>query len=85
MPHRCGTVCHAGHAARGVVFGLAGGFVLVAAARVNAGEARGLDSTLATVAAQPFGPFLLGAVAVGLLLYGVYLFAEARYRRLVID
>jgi hypothetical protein len=30
---------------------------------------------------QPFGPYLLAAVAVGLLAYGVFCFFDARYHR----
>ncbi|MEP7035139.1 MAG: DUF1206 domain-containing protein [Actinomycetota bacterium] len=30
---------------------------------------------------QPFGPWLLSAVALGIALYGVYSFARARYAR----
>jgi hypothetical protein len=74
----------AGYAARGVVFGLLGLFLLYAALRANPGEARGMDSTLATLAAQPFGPLLLGLVALGLVAYGLFLFTEVRYRRMVL-
>jgi hypothetical protein len=35
---------------------------------------------LLEVAQQPYGAFLLGAVAVGLLAYAVYCFVQARYR-----
>jgi hypothetical protein len=73
-----------GHYARGIVFALIGLFLIVAARRGNPGEAHGLDGTLATLAQQPFGPWLLGAVALGFVAFGVFLFAEARYRRMVI-
>jgi hypothetical protein len=73
-----------GYAARAVVFGLIGVFLLYAALRANPGEARGIDSTLATLAQQPFGPWLLGIVALGFVAYGLFLFAEARYRRMVL-
>ena len=73
-----------GYIARGLVFGLIALFFLVAALRANPGEARGLDGVLATLAQQPSGPWLLGAVALGLIASGIYLFAEARYRRMVV-
>ena len=73
-----------GFAARGVVFGLVGGFLMVAAFRAQAEEARGLSGGLATLAAQPFGPWLLGVVALGLIAYGVFELIEARYHRIVI-
>lgn len=73
-----------GFAARGVAFSIVGGFLIVAAVRANPEEARGLGGALATLASQPFGPWLLGLVAVGLAAYGIYMLAEARYRRMVI-
>jgi hypothetical protein len=73
-----------GHAARGVVFGTIGGFLVVAALQSEPGEARGLAGALATLAAEPSGPGLLGAAAIGLIAYGIYSFVEARYRRMAV-
>lgn len=73
-----------GHAARGVTFGIMGLFLLVAALRQEPGEARGLAGSLGTLAQQPYGPLLLGVVAAGLGAYGLYMFVEARYRRMVV-
>ena len=75
----------AGYSARGVAFMMIGGFLVGAAMHNNPNEAQGLDGILATLAAQPFGPYLLGAVALGLAAYGVFALVEARYRRMVID
>ncbi|CAO5228087.1 DUF1206 domain-containing protein [Frankia sp. AgKG'84/4] len=72
----------AGYIVRGVVFGLAGVFVTRAAIEFDAKEAKGLDGTLKTVAAQAYGQWLLTLCAVGLALFGVYSFFEARYRKL---
>jgi hypothetical protein len=74
-----------GYGTRGIVFALIGLFLIVAARRGNPGEAHGLDGALATLAQQPFGPWFLGIVALGFVAYGVFLFAEARYRRMVIS
>jgi hypothetical protein len=74
-----------GYIARGIVFGVIGLFLIVAGLHANPGEARGVDSALATLAQQPFGPWLLGAVAIGFIAYGLYMFAEARYRRMAVD
>lgn len=74
----------AGHMARGVVFMIMGIFFLQAARHANPGEARGLGGALDTLAAQPYGPWLLGLVALGLLMYGLYSFVEARYRQIVL-
>ena len=71
-----------GMAARGVVFGVIGLFLVVAAYRHNPQEVRGVGETLATLQRQPYGPVLLGAVALGLVAYGLYQFILARYRRI---
>lgn len=74
-----------GHIARGIVFGVIGIFLIVAALQTNPDEARGIDGALDTLAQQSFGPWLLGAVALGFVAYGLYMFAEARYRRMVVS
>jgi hypothetical protein len=74
-----------GHIARGIVFGVIGLFLIVAALQSNPGEARGIDGALAALAQQSFGPVILGAVAIGFVAYGLYMFAEARYRRMVVN
>jgi len=70
-----------GYAALGVVLSIVGIFLIVAAVQHNPHEAKGLDTALRTLIQQPFGPVLLGIVALGLVAYGVYSFVEARYRR----
>jgi type IV secretory pathway VirB2 component (pilin) len=70
-----------GYAALGVVFSIIGIFLIVAAFQHNPYQAKGLDSALQTLVHQPFGPILLGIVALGLIAYGIYSFVEARYRR----
>ncbi|WP_088888829.1 DUF1206 domain-containing protein [Leptolyngbya ohadii] len=71
-----------GIAARGVVFSIIGLFLMLAALNENANEARGLGGALAALAAQPFGPWLLGIVALGLIAYSIYSLIEARYRQI---
>lgn len=71
-----------GHLARFVVFGLIGLFLLRAAWEFDPKEARGLDGALLEVAQAPYGGFLLGAVAVGLLAYALHCLVQARYRRI---
>jgi hypothetical protein len=70
-----------GHAARMLVFGLIGLFLVKAAWDERAREAVGLDGALSHVAHQSFGRLLLGLLAVGLFAYGLFCFVEARYRR----
>ncbi|WP_311984698.1 DUF1206 domain-containing protein [Parafrankia sp. CH37] len=71
-----------GYLARGVVFGLAGVFVVKAAVDFDPDEAKGFDGTLRSIADQAYGQVLLACCAAGLALFGAYSFIEARYRRL---
>jgi hypothetical protein len=71
-----------GYAARGVIFGVIGVFLIQAALQTDPDQARGLGGTLETLARQPFGPYLLGAMALGLVAHGVFMFVVARYRRI---
>jgi len=70
-----------GNVARGAVYAAAGVFVVLAAVRFDPGRARGMDDTLRSFADSAAGPWLLVAVAAGLVLYGVFSFASARWRR----
>ena len=76
----CSKVGKAGYTARGIVFGLTGVFFIYAGMQHNAQQVRGIEGALDTIARQPFGPWLLGLVAVGLAAYGVYSVFAARYR-----
>ena len=71
-----------GHVARAIVFSLAGIFLVKAAIDYKADEAIGLDGALAKLYGQAFGPWILGAVAAGLIVFGLFSIAEARYRRI---
>jgi hypothetical protein len=70
-----------GLAARGVVFGIIGMFLIQAALRFNPNEAQGLGGALQELLRQPFGPWVLGVVALGLVAYGALMLALARYRQ----
>jgi hypothetical protein len=72
----------AGLIARGVVFLLTGSFLVQAALRSDPSRARGLPGALETLAQQPYGPWLLATVALGLLAFGIYSLLLARYRRI---
>jgi hypothetical protein len=71
-----------GHIARAIVIGLVGVFLVKAAVDYKANEAIGLDGALAKLYGQAYGPYLLGAVAAGLVAFGVFSITEARYRRI---
>jgi hypothetical protein len=71
----------AGYAARAVVFGIIGTFVIVAAVQHDPSEARGLGGALRTLAQQTWGPWLLGVVALGLLAFGAFEIARGVTRR----
>jgi hypothetical protein len=67
--------------ARAVVLTLVGVFIIAAAVTFDPRKARGLDASLRTLAGQPYGPWLLGAVALGLVCYGGYVLVETVYRK----
>ncbi|MBL3806455.1 DUF1206 domain-containing protein [Streptomyces sp. BRB081] len=69
-----------GGTARGLVFAAAGVFALLAAADYDPDEAKGMDDTLRSFADTPAGPWLLVLVAVGLAAFGLFSFADARWR-----
>lgn len=71
----------AGYAALGTVTIVTGGFFLVAAVQHDPDKSRGMNGSLQALADQPWGPWILTGVAVGVVLYGVFCLAEARYRR----
>ena len=72
-----------GLSARGVTFFIIGWFLIAAARHLNAREARDFGGALRTLEQQPYGGWLLGTVALGLMAYGVLSFVDARYRRIV--
>ena len=67
----------AGYAARGLVFGIMGWFLLQAASEARAEQAGGMEEALASLPST-----LQYAVAAGLLLFGLFSLVEARYRRI---
>lgn len=69
-----------GGLARGTVGIAAGGFVVYAALRYDPAQAKGVDDTLRSFTTTPAGPWLLVAVAVGLLLFGLFSWAMAWWR-----
>ena len=64
------------------VFGIVGFFLLIAGVHRDAAAAKGAGGAVATLLTQPYGHLLAGIVALGLLAFGVYSLAEARFRQL---
>jgi hypothetical protein len=71
-----------GIAARGVVFGAAGVLFIRAALQHDPAEAGGVRDSLRLLLNQPNGVWILAAVSIGLIAYGVYQALEARYRHI---
>jgi hypothetical protein len=71
------TISRFGIGARGVVFFVIGGSLVMAAVKHNAQAAH---STSGALASMP--PLMLGFVGIGLAAYGVYALVNARYRRI---
>lgn len=78
-------ICRFGLAARGVVFLIIGGFLMIAAIQHDSSEARGLSGVLQALQQQSFGNFLLAILAFGLLAFAAYSLIEARYRTISVD
>ncbi|MFZ8756086.1 DUF1206 domain-containing protein [Microbacterium sp. HMH0099] len=74
-----GTV---GYVAKGTAVGVAGVLFVVAALKNDPEAAGGLDAGLRSLAALPSGQVVLWLVGVGLVVYGLFCFARARYARM---
>jgi hypothetical protein len=66
-----------GYLAKAVVFAIVGLLIGYAALNSDPCKAVGLDAALRTLAGHPFGPVLLGVIAMGFAAFGVYCFAAA--------
>ncbi|WJG09183.1 DUF1206 domain-containing protein [Aliiglaciecola sp. LCG003] len=74
----CGRI---GFTGRGIVYLLVGGFFMNASLTQNSEKAGGLSKALSTLLVQPFGPWMVGAVSVGLIGFGIFCGFEGRYRK----
>lgn len=68
-----------GHTAKGIAIVIVGGLFGYAAITHEANKSGGLDQALQQVRQQPFGPYLLMVIAVGIACYGIFCFARARH------
>ena len=71
-----------GYVAKGIAIAVTGVLFVVAAFAHDPSKAGGLDSALKTLATLPFGPVILWIVGAGLIIYGLFCFARARYARM---
>ncbi len=74
-----GTV---GYLAKGVALGVLGVLVFISTVLNNPEESTGLDGALKSLRDQPFGIWILGAVAVGLMAYGAFMVIRSKYQRM---
>lgn len=72
-----------GIAARGIAFGVIGLLLIQAALQSDADEAQGLGGALQTLAEEPLGRGILGAISVGLVAYAMHMLVLARYRQIL--
>lgn len=63
------AVSRFGLGARAVIFGIIGGSLIKAAIRYSPAQARGTSGAMHTLAAQPFGPWLLATAGIGFAAY----------------
>jgi hypothetical protein len=71
-----------GLTAKGIVAVITGYFFIQAGRTSDASEARTTEGALQTIQQQPYGAWLMGIVALGLIAYGIHLGVQARYRRI---
>ena len=71
-----------GLVSRAVAFGLIGIFVLKAAIDYTPKDAVGIDGALARLTQESYGTTVLSVVAAGLIAFGIYSVADARYRKI---
>jgi hypothetical protein len=69
----------AGYMAKGISIAIVGGLFCYAAYTHQPNKSGGLDVALHKVLEQPFGQFLLLAIAAGIACYGLFCFARARH------
>lgn len=68
--------------ARGAVLAMIGYFFIQTAITANPEQSKGIDGALAELASKPYGQWLLGIAAAGLMLYGIYEVIRGRYEHM---
>lgn len=78
-------VCQLGLVARGGTFLLLGFLIFTGAASYAEGDTPGLGTALEAMAEWRFGWAFLAATGLGLIAFGIYALAQARYRRIEVS
>lgn len=81
-PKMLDFACFFGLVARGGLLAIVGGFVAYAALTVSPEQAGGISDALDYVHAMPFGRWLYGIAALGLVAFGCYSIIQAVYRHM---
>lgn len=68
-----------GYIARGVVFGVISFFIIKVSLAHDSNALKGTEGALQYLLSLPYGNFLMGAVALGMLGYGIFCFMVARH------
>jgi Domain of Unknown Function (DUF1206) len=70
-----------GYTVKGLAYAIVGVLLVIAAVTFDPSRSTGLDGALRTLADQPDGRVLLGIVALGFAIHGVFCFFQVRFRR----
>ena len=76
------TMGQVGYIAKGLALGVVGGLLTYATLSFQQQNAQGLDGAMQAILAQPSGRFLLTAVALGFVAFGLFAVLQARYRHM---
>lgn len=74
-----------GYAGRGALLLVIGYFVINAGWNLNPRQVEGQAGAMHTIVRQPFGPVLLGIVAVGLISFGIFSLLASRYGKVPVQ
>lgn len=71
-----------GYTAKGIALLLAGLLIIIATVTVHPEESTGLDGGLKGLRDQPFGMYMLAAVGIGLICYGIFMMVRAKLAKM---
>lgn len=71
-----------GYVAKGIALLLTGLLIVIATLRVHPEESTGIDGGLKGLREQPYGMYMLAAVGIGLICYGVFMVVRARLAKM---